>query len=199
MAAMKSGAALKLTLPANLGPRLGWESKRLWRKTGAGAATGIATLAAALLAQWHTGTLHERVAVLRQQLQTATRAAALPQAAVPTAADGLSAFYNYLPAHTSIPEQLQTLVELAAKHQVPLAKAEYKAQPEPRAGFLRYQVNLPVKAEYANVQAFMLDALQAMPTLTLDSVAFKRERIDSGAIEARVQFILLVRKAEGAK
>lgn len=199
MAAIKSGSAPKLALPAKLGPRLGWEAKRLWRKTGAGAAIGIAALAAALLAQWHISALHQRETGLRRQLQSATRAAAQPQAPVPTAAGGLSAFYRYLPAHAAIPEQLQALVEIAAKHNVPLAKAEYKAQPEPRAGFLRYQINLPVKARYADVQAFMLDALQAMPTLTLDSVAFKRERIDSGDIEARVQFILLVRKTEGGK
>ena len=199
MAAVKSRAALKLALPAQLGPRLGWEARRLWRKTGAGAALGIAALTAAVLAQWHTATLHEHELVLRQQLQTATRAAAQPQAPVPTAAGGLNAFYGFLPAHSDIPEQLQTLVDIAARHKVPLAKAEYKAQAEPQAGFLRYQINLPVKAEYASVQAFMLDALQAMPALTLDSVAFKRERVDSGNVDARVQFILLVRKAEGAK
>lgn len=199
MAAVTSGAALKRALPANLGPRLGWETRRLWRKTGAAAAIGFTALVAAILAQWHTGTLHQQELALRRQLQTATRAAAQPPAPVPTAAGGLNAFYSFLPAHSAIPEQLQTLVDIAARHKVPLAKAEYKAQHEPRAGFLRYQINLPVKAEYASVQAFMLDALQAMPALTLDSVAFKRERIDSGDIEARVQFILLVRKAEDAK
>lgn len=199
MAAMKSGAALKLALPAQAGPRLAWESRRLWRKTGRAAAIGIAALAAALLAQWHAAGMHQRELALRQQVAAAARAAGQPQAPVPTAADGLSAFYAYLPAHAAIPEQLQTLVDIAARHKVPLAKAEYKAQSEPRAGFMHYQINLPVKAEYASVQAFMLEALQAMPTLTLDSVAFKRERTDSGDTEARIQFVLLVRKAEDAR
>jgi hypothetical protein len=199
MAAMKSRATLKRVLPATAGPRLAWEGKRLWRKAGRAACAGVAALAAALLAQWHTTGMHERELALRQQLAAATRIATQPQSPIPTAADGLSAFYAYLPAHDAIPEQLQTLVDIAGKHKVPLAKAEYKAQSEPRAGFMRYQVTLPVKAEYASVQAFMLEALQAMPTLTLDSVAFKRERADSGETEARIQFALLVRKAEGAR
>ena len=199
MAAMKPGAALKIALLAQAGPRLAWESRRLWRKTGRAAGIGIAALAAALLTQWHTGEMHQRELALRQQLAAAAHTAAQPHAPIPTAADGLSAFYAYLPAHAAIPEQLQTLVDIAAKHKVPLAKAEYKAQSEPRAGFIQYQINLPVKAEYASVQAFMLEALQAMPTLTLDSVAFKRERIDSGDTEARIQFVLLVRTAEGAR
>jgi hypothetical protein len=199
MAAMKSGAALKLALPVNPGPRLAWESKRLWRKTGTAAAIGIAALAAAPAAHWHTAQMQERELALRRQLAAAVRAAAQPQAVIPTTAGGLRAFYAYLPAHATIPEQLQTLVDVAARHKVPFAKAEYKAQSEPHAGFMQYQINLPVKAEYASVQAFMLEALQAMPTLTLDSVAFKRERIDSGDTEARIQFVLLVRKAEGVQ
>jgi hypothetical protein len=196
---MKTGAALKMALAAKAGPRLAWECKRLWRKTGRAAAVGIAALCAALLAQWHAAGMHEQELTLRRQLATAVRAAAQPQAPIPTAAEGLSAFYAYLPAHAAIPDQLQTLVDIAARHKVPLAKAEYKAQPEPRAGFMHYQINLPVKAEYASVQAFMLEALQALPALTLDSVAFKRERIDNGEAEARIQFVLLVRKAEDAR
>jgi len=199
MAAIKSGAALKIALTVKTGPRLAWESRRLWRKTGRAAGIGIAALAAALLTQWHAGEMHQRELALRQQLAAAARTAAQPQAPAPTAADGLSAFYAYLPAHAAIPEQLLTLVDIAARHKVLLAKAEYKAQPEPRAGFMHYQINLPVKAEYASVQAFILEALQAMPTLALDSVAFKRERIESGDTEARIQFVLLVRTAEGAR
>ncbi|KQV90901.1 hypothetical protein ASD15_02225 [Massilia sp. Root351] len=199
MAAMKSGAVLKFALPVNPGQRLAWESKRLWRKTGHTAAIGIAALAAAVAAHWHTAQLQEREFTLRKQLAAAARAATQPPAVVPTAADGLRAFYAYLPAHAAIPDQLQTLVEIAGKHKVPLARADYKAQSGPHAGFMQYQINLPVKAEYASVQAFMLEAMQAMPALTLDSVAFKRERIDSGDTEARIQFMLLVRKAEGAQ
>ncbi|SFU89555.1 hypothetical protein [Pseudoduganella namucuonensis] len=197
MASMTSRAALRL--PSNLGQRTGWEAKRLWSKLGPGAALGIALLAAALALRWHASTLEQRHQPLQRQLAAAANAAMQPVPKVPTAADGLAAFYNYLPAHSAIPDQLQTLVETARKHNVPLAKAEYKAQPEPRAGFLRYQITLPLKADYASTQAFLLDAMQAMPTLTLDSVAFKRDRVDTGEVDARIQFILLVRKAEVAR
>lgn len=197
MAPMTPRAAVRL--PANLGQRMGWEAKRLWNKLGPGAALGASALAAAMLLQWHASVLEQRRQPLKQQLAAAIQAAARPATIVPAAADGLAAFYDYLPAHAAIPEQLQKLVETAQKHNVPLAKAEYKAQPEPRAGFLRYQITLPVKADYASTQAFLLDAMQATPTLTLDSVAFKRDRIDTSHVDARIQFILLVRKAEGAR
>lgn len=197
MAAIKSPAAQpsQRLQGAGAGARLGWEARRAWRTLGAPAAIGMAAMACAVLALWHAHALQQQAPQLQRQLAAATRAAALPRVAAPTAADGLSAFYAHLPAHADIPAQLQKLVEVAQRHHVPLAKAEYKAQPEPRAAFLRYQINLPVRAEYSAVQAFVLEALQSMPALTLDSVVFKRERVDTGEVEARIQFILLVQKA----
>jgi hypothetical protein len=174
-------------------PRARWQLRRTLRRLGAPAATGAAALACALAMLWHAQALRQQLPAMQARLAAVSRATAIPVAAPPTAADGLAAFYRHLPAHAAIPAQLQTLVDIADKHHVPLAKAEYKPQAEPRAGFMRYQVNLPVKADYAAVQAFMLEALQALPALTLDSVAFKRERGDSAEVEARIQFILLVR------
>jgi hypothetical protein len=174
-------------------PRARWEARRAVRRLGTPAAIGVAALACALAMLWHAQALQQQLPAMRARLASATRAAAMPAAAPPTVADGLAAFYSHLPAHDAIPAQLQTLVETAERHGVTLAKAEYKPQAEPRAGFMRYQVNLPVKADYAAVQGFMLEALQALPALTLDSVAFKRERSDSAEVEARIQFILLVR------
>lgn len=177
----------------SIAPRASWQARRTWRRLGAPAAIGAAALACALAMLWHAQVLQQQLPAMQARLAGATRAAAMPVAAPPTAADGLAAFYRHLPAHAAIPAQLQTLVEIADKHQVPLAKAEYKPQVEPRAGFMRYQITLPVHADYAAVQAFMLEALQALPALTLDSVVFKRERSGSSTVEARIQFILLVR------
>jgi hypothetical protein len=191
-------AAMRTTV-TRFAPRAGWELRRAWRRLGAPAAIGIAALLCAAGAWWHAHTLARHLPALQTRLAAATQSATLPLAAAPTAADGLAAFYAHLPPHAAIPEQLQTLVQIADKHQVPLAKAEYKAQMEPRAGFLRYQITLPVKAGYAATQAFMLEALQALPALTLDSVAFKREKTASSEVEARIQFMLLVRKAEGRR
>ena len=105
-----------------------------------------------------------------------------------------------LPPHDAIPDQLKQLINLAEKNGVMLVQAEYKPQAEVDAGFLRYQIVLPVKAAYPSIQTFMLNALQALPTLTLESVAFKRDRIESAEVEARIHFMLLVKKpaAKGA-
>ncbi|OEZ85740.1 hypothetical protein JAB8_39230 [Janthinobacterium sp. HH106] len=188
---------LQLRLP----PRLAWEAQRLWRMLGWPSAIGAASLALAAVAVQQGEALAGRQQPLRAQLAVMAKQAALPPAPVTldADADSLAAFHAYLPAHDSIPEQLKALLEVAQKSGVTLAKADYKPQEDGNTAFLRYQITLPVKAEYAQLQTFIVDALQALPTLTLDSVLFKREQIEAGEIDARIQFILLVKKPEARR
>ena len=192
-------ARARLRLP----PRLQWEAQRLWRQLGWPCAIAAACLALAAVAMQQGQALAARQQQLTAQLAAAARQSLLPaSAATPDAdsdASSLAAFHAYLPAHDSIPEQLKTLLEVAQQSGVTLAKADYKPQEDGNATFLRYQITLPVKAEYAQLQAFIVDALQALPTLTLDSVLFKREQIEAGEIDARIQFILLVKKPEARR
>lgn len=189
---------LRQRLQLRMPPRLAWETSRLGRRLGWPSAIGAACLALAAFAVQQSGALAARQQQLAVQLATAAKQAALPH--TPVSADGdadsLAAFHAYLPAHDTIPEQLQQLLAVAQKSGVTLAKADYKPQEDSGAAFLRYQIALPVKAEYAQLQDFIVNALQELPTLTLDSVIFKREQIEAGEIEARIQFMLLVKKPE---
>jgi hypothetical protein len=203
MAAIKpllkaSTPAARPRLQLRLPPRLAWEISHLWHTLGWPCAIGAACLALSVFALQQGEALAERQQQLRAQLTVMAKQAALPQAPVTldADADSLAAFHAYLPAHDSIPEQLKALLEVAQKSGVTLAKADYKPQEDGNTAFLRYQITLPVKAEYAQLQTFIVDALQALPTLTLDYVLFKREQIEAGEIDARIQFILLVKKAE---
>ena len=200
MAGVKIALATRMAAASSrLGPRLAWEARRVGRRLGWGAALGLAALALAALAGWQAEAELQRQRLLGAQIAAARVAKPQPlsDAASDTAA-GVAAFYAYLPAHDAIPEQLKQLVAIAAKNGVVLAKADYKAQPEENADFMRYQITLPIKADYAKIQGFLVGALRGLPTLTLDAVLFKRERIESGEVEAQVQFKLLVKKA-GAK
>ncbi|USX13794.1 hypothetical protein NHH88_29810 [Oxalobacteraceae bacterium OTU3CAMAD1] len=196
MAAVKPGKAIKLNIAPNLAGRLVWEARRRMRLAGAGAVVGIACALLALLAQWHATQLEQQLIALTEQLNTAARTAAIPPAPVVTTASGVAAFFNHLPPHDAIPDQLKELVRVAQQSNIPLSKAEYKPEQDANAGFLRYRITLPVKADFANVQSFLITALQTLPTLTLESVAFKREQIEAGDVEARIQFVLLVRRQE---
>ena len=197
--ALKASASVaRPRLQLRMPPRLQWEAQRLWRSLGWPCAIGAACLALAAFAMQQGDALAARQQQLAAQLAAAARQSALPPAPITldADADSLATFHAYLPAHDSIPEQLKALLEVAQKSGVTLAKADYKPQEDGNTAFLRYQITLPVHAEYAQLQTFIIDALQALPTLTLDSVLFKREQIEAGEIDARIQFILLVKKAE---
>lgn len=180
----------------NPGARIAWELRRALRRAGLPAVIGTAALMLAAPTAWQAHLLAGEREALAARL-AATRSVR-PAAPPPDAASRLSGFYQWLPAHDTIPAQLATLVEIAGKSGVTLAKADYKPQQDDSAQFMRYQITLPIKAEYAKVQAFILAALQGMPSLTLEAVTFKREQIEAGEVEARVQFNLLVRKRSGA-
>ena len=197
--ALKASAPVaRSRLQLRMPPRLQWQAQRLWHTLGWPCAIGAACLALAAFAVQQGDALAARQQQLTAQLAAAARQSALPSAPITldADADSLAAFHAYLPAHDSIPDQLKALLEVAQKSGVTLAKADYKPQEDGNTAFLRYQITLPVHAEYAQLQAFIVDALQALPTLTLDSVLFKREQIEAGEIDARIQFILLVKKAE---
>ncbi len=177
--------------------RLNWEARRLALRLGWVNMASAAAFAFALLAVWQGQQLIQRETRLQDQLRQAQQAKpmAAPVDSAADAARQVAVFYAYLPRHEMIPEQLKQLVAIAGKNGVVLAKADYKAQPEENADFLRYQITLPIKADHARVQAFILAALHGLPTLTLDSVTFKRSTPEAAEVEARVQFVLLVRKA----
>ena len=189
----------RLAATPQLAARLAWQARRRLRLTGAWAVGGAACAVLALLAQWHASQLAAQQVQLQQQLRRAVAAAAHPtvsRSAPPSTQDSVAAFYTWLPAHDTIPDLLMELVSIADHSGITLAKAEYKPEAEAGVGFLRYRITLPVKASFPKVQDFIIHALQTLPALTLESVSFKREQIDSGEVEARMQFVLLVRVEE---
>lgn len=186
------------TWPPDLGTRAAWELHRAlrksWRRFGV---SGVAVAIAALLAL-AAGDLHliqsERRARAETQLHAqpaqTERRPLLPRA---NARLQLKAFEDYLPRHAEIPTVIQDLIALAESEGLLLARGDYKPQPDHQAGLMRYRMTLPVKGEAAAIHRFMLAALKANRTLALESVQFKRERSDSGELEARIQWVLLTR------
>ncbi|MES2128100.1 MAG: hypothetical protein V4463_12570 [Pseudomonadota bacterium] len=179
--------------------RLQWEARRQLARLGWGATLGCMLLLAAAATAWQSAKLIQRQAVLHAEIAQVRKAPPVMDNGGADGARRIAAFQAYLPLHETIPEQLKTLVEVADKNGIVLARADYKPVLEDNADFMRYQLTLPVKADYANIQAFIVKAMRALPTLTLDSVTFKREQIETGDVEARLQFSLLLRKKGASK
>jgi hypothetical protein len=108
----------------------------------------------------------------------------------------LEAFEAHLVPHKDIPDILQSIFRLAGAENLTLQRGEYKVEPDPYGGFIRYRMILPVKGDATAVYRLILAALSAHRALALDSIQFRRERIDASDVEAQIQWVLLTRLPE---
>jgi len=171
-----------------------WEARRLARRLGAVGLAGVMLIITAFSLDVYVWSMSVRQAeIVKQYAQV--RQEKLP---IPLDSDDpekkLGNFYAYLLPHNGIPDQVKSLITLSQEENVVLLKGEYKAQSEVDAGFLRFRIVLPVKGDYSAIQSFLLRALQENKTLALESVAFKRKRIEEREVEARIEFVLFTRE-----
>jgi hypothetical protein len=138
----------------------------------------------------------DRLAGLRAQLSAKALTADVNRPAAPKALTGraqLQAFADRLPGHDDIPTAIQDLLNLAEDEGLTMAKGDYRPETDVAGGFLRYRLTLPVKGNAQAVYRYVQRALNKQPTLALETIAFKRERIESVEMEARIQWVMLTR------
>jgi len=109
----------------------------------------------------------------------------------------LNDFQKSLLSFSDIPDALRDLIVLAQKKNLVLSRGEYQMQVDQRGQFLRYQMTLPVRGEAQAVERFILEALLQHKTMALEAVQFKREGAAAKELEAKVQWVLMVRLAAG--
>jgi hypothetical protein len=125
----------------------------------------------------------------------AAAAAAAPAEGEAGARSRLQAFDDHLLAHGDIPFAVQDLLDLGEAEGLSMQRGTYRPQVDVAGGFLRYRMTLPVKGSGPAIQRFMQAALRKQKNLALDSVQFKRTRIGSSDIEARIEWLMLTRLA----
>ncbi len=104
----------------------------------------------------------------------------------------LEAFYRFFQREESTTDWLAKLYAIAEKDGLTLRVAEYQLLKGP--GKLdRYQIALPLTGDYAQIRAFLENALLEMPVLSLDQLSFRRKRSNDLAVEtdARVTLHIL--------
>jgi len=178
--------------------RLSWESRRLTmallRRVGWEGAGVVVAVAIAISALLVSQTLIAKGATMRRQLDQIDKAKEA-RPVVASAADGLAAFQAYLPAHDDIPETVKRLLILAEDQGVAVASGEYQVKME--NGYVAYRMSLPIKGEAGAVQTFLILALRQHPTLALETATFRREKIESNDVEARLHLTLMTRLPDG--
>lgn len=170
---------------------LRWHFNRLQRRWGwplwLALSMAIAALSLALLS-WQLDTEAKRLGAFRLGIVQA----APPRPSKPVTENELKAYYAALPHEEERFVLVKRVLTAAEKHGVLPRQADYKLEPEALTKVVRYQMSLPLKGDFGKIQAFLIEVLNDNRSLAIDSLNVKRESVELGEVEARVQFSVLM-------
>lgn len=173
--------------------RLEWEARKWADYFGVQGLVGLGLVVLALLA-FLGGVLPAEAKLLRTTntaVELQSRHANPAAYALPVESD-LTSFYKSLPSERNAIQQMRKIYQIADKQSLRLSQGEYKFTREKDAHLGSYQITLPVKGSYIQIKKFIAKTMNAMPTLALDGVTFKRETIGGTEVEAKIQFTLFM-------
>jgi len=118
------------------------------------------------------------------------RESAAPQRAFTPAAQ-MSAFYHFFDQPVALHEWLARLYAVGRESGVDLPSADYRMQAT-GSRLARYQLTLPVRATYGQARAFMANALNEIPILSVDRASFRRSPAGGPQLEVEIVMTLHV-------
>lgn len=128
--------------------------------------------------------LETRVAALqRASIRVPQRVVVMPN----------SGFIDSLPETHAASAVIGQLERVARAHGLQLLRGQYTQAPVTGTTLLRWQLSLPIKAEYPNIIAFVAASMQALPTLALEEIKLKRDKIETAVLDADLRFNLYLR------
>ena len=171
-------------------PRLG---QRALDEIGIPGTVALALLVASLaFLQWTIKPLERESLRLDAELaRMSTRGAPRDSGFVRAASinDKVARFYRFFEHEETTTDWLARLHGIGESVGVRVRSAEYRLLPT-RSRIDRYEISLPVSGTYAQVRAFVDNALNEIPVLSVDQVSLQRKRVGDAQIEANVVLTL---------
>lgn len=150
-------------------------------------ATAVAyLLLVALPAAARRDQLDAEVAASQEKLSNCTTGAEL------SPAQRLASFYGDFPTAERVPDELARLFKFAESHKIELDVGEYTFVRAQGGRLDQFRITLPIKGAYPDIRAFAADALEALPALSLESLALRREKVADDTVDGRVVFLMFV-------
>lgn len=172
-----------------------WHAHQWARRLGRTGLAGLLMLIAATAIHFaHTRPLQDETRALEARI--ATQQIAVQRAAArPVVVAAPIGFVDNLPDTSVASGVIGQLEQLAQVHGLKLLRGQYAQSPVSGTPLMRWQMTLPVKAEYPKIIAFAATSLQALPSLALEEFKFKRDNIETTTLDADLRFSLYLREA----
>ena len=174
--------------------QLRWQVARLGNmgKVGVGllVVAGIFFLGAVLPEKSELETLKERAELLELQVKSETSGGEHFIEKKLTNDQALQKFYEFFPRFDSSPFWIRELVRVAQKQGLEINSGDFRLTFERDWRLSRYDIIMPVRGRYAQIRAFMADALEAVPAMAITGFSVKRDNIQSAQLEVRFEMSL---------
>jgi hypothetical protein len=162
----------------------------------AGLAGAAALLAAAVLLAvtellWQPALVDQRETLHEAQARVHSLRSR-PPAPVP---DDPERFAARLPPPGELPSLIEALHDDAARRGLKIDRGDYRVSREIGGLAQRHQISLPVRGDYARLQAWLRQALRQNRALAIDELTVRRGSDDAAQIESRVRFSLYTRSS----
>lgn len=138
----------------------------------------------------HQATLAEMRTLLADSRQNAGRPKPIKVETRLTPTTQLANFYAFFPDADSTPQWLAKVYRAASQEGLLLERGEYRLVADKNSRLQRYQIHLPVRGGYLQVRRFVNRALEAVPSLAVDSLSFQRQRIGDTVLDADIGMTL---------
>ncbi|MBI4998633.1 MAG: hypothetical protein HZC22_17395 [Rhodocyclales bacterium] len=118
------------------------------------------------------------------------RAAGGSQAGGATMKEQMGEFYRLFPRQDQLTNTLAKVFDAAAVHGISLQQGEYRVAEDTHGYLRRFQVTLPIKADYPRIRRFLASIAAEVPTAALEHVQFERRKINDPQVEATIKLAI---------
>jgi type II secretory pathway component PulM len=115
---------------------------------------------------------------------------------VTTVREQMGQFYRMFPRQGQLTDTVAKIFEAAAAQGISLQKGEYRVAEEADGHLRRFQIVLPIKADYPRIRRFLGKVAAEVPTAAIEHVQFERQKIADPQVEATIKLaVYLERKS----
>ena len=104
----------------------------------------------------------------------------------------LAQFYRLFPQDKDLLQWMEKIFDTAQSQGIGLEQGEYKVTRNDEGGLVRFQMTFPVKGDYPRIRKYLTSLMADIPTLSLQQVQFKRQKVGDAMVEANIKLVLFL-------
>ncbi len=166
---------------------LGWPGV-----VGIGLLVGCATFYFSTIQEAQAKLVTTRLSALALQERLRLTGARQEESGQHTPEEQVAQFYRQFPRNGDLPRCMEKIFASAQKQGIGLAEGEYKVMRDKDGGLVRFHMTFPVKGDYPSIRKYLTSLTTDIPTLSLQQVKFKRQKVGDVTVDANINLVLFL-------